>query len=172
MLPNHLCRRDIPGLSEAIPISDYAEITQIDENKIQADIVARRLMGVFYRGGWYVEAPPFCEDKLARLFHKRKIDQNKKEQARNQNQQDSAGRNPPPTNSKPHNEEIVHAQVLGLRGRVTPVDIKRHYRERMMEYHPDKVAALGIKLRELAEIETKKINAAYEFFRKKYRMEN
>ena len=34
----------------------------------------------------------------------------------------------------------------------------------MMEYHPDRVAALGPKLRELAESESKKINAAYEYF--------
>ena len=38
----------------------------------------------------------------------------------------------------------------------------------MMEYHPDRVAALGPKLREVAEHETKKINAAYEFFTAKY----
>jgi DnaJ-domain-containing protein 1 len=38
----------------------------------------------------------------------------------------------------------------------------------MAEYHPDKVANLGSKLRELAEEEAKKINAAYEFFRTKY----
>ena len=38
----------------------------------------------------------------------------------------------------------------------------------MREYHPDKVVALGPKLRELAENETKKINAAYEFFTDKY----
>ena len=37
-----------------------------------------------------------------------------------------------------------------------------------MEYHPDRVAALGPKLREVAEQETKKINAAYEFFTAKY----
>ena len=65
--------------------------------------------------------------------------------------------------------EVAHARVLGLRGRVTFADIKRHYRERMMEYHPDKVATLGPKIREVAEHETKKINAAYEFFTAKYK---
>ena len=38
----------------------------------------------------------------------------------------------------------------------------------MAEYHPDKAASLGAKLRDLAEEETKKINAAYEFFCAKY----
>jgi hypothetical protein len=69
-------------------------------------------------------------------------------------------------------DETAHARVLGLRGRVTFTDIKRHYRERMLEYHPDRVAALGPKLREVAEHETKKINAAYEFFTARYSKRN
>jgi len=65
-------------------------------------------------------------------------------------------------------EEVSHASVLGLRGKITFGDIKRCYRERMQEYHPDKVSSLGPKLREVAEAEAQKINAAYEFFTRKY----
>jgi DnaJ-domain-containing protein 1 len=65
-------------------------------------------------------------------------------------------------------QEIAHARVLGLRGKITFDDIKRCYRERMQEYHPDKVNSLGQKLRELADAESKKINLAYEFFRNNY----
>jgi DnaJ-domain-containing protein 1 len=65
-------------------------------------------------------------------------------------------------------DERYYARVLGLRGKVTLQDIKSHYRQRMLEYHPDKVASLGAKLRELAEEETKQINAAYEYFCEKY----
>ena len=64
--------------------------------------------------------------------------------------------------------EKYHASILGLRGRVTFTDIKRAYRQRMTEYHPDKVAALGPKLRDLAEAESKRINAAYEYFCERY----
>jgi DnaJ-domain-containing protein 1 len=39
----------------------------------------------------------------------------------------------------------------------------------MQEYHPDKVAALGTKIRELSEQESKKINAAYELLLKRIR---
>ncbi len=42
-------------------------------------------------------------------------------------------------------------------------EIKQAYRKRMSEYHPDKTAQLGIKLQELAKIESQKINAAYEY---------
>jgi DnaJ-domain-containing protein 1 len=38
----------------------------------------------------------------------------------------------------------------------------------MTEYHPDKVASLGPELRALAEKKSKEINAAYEFFKKRY----
>jgi len=69
---------------------------------------------------------------------------------------------------KVESEEAVHGHVLGLTGKVTFADIRREYRQRMLEYHPDKVAALGPKLRALAEEETKKINAAYAFFANKY----
>jgi DnaJ like chaperone protein len=37
-----------------------------------------------------------------------------------------------------------------------------------MQYHPDRVAHLGPKLREVAEHEMKEINEAYDFFRRKY----
>ena len=68
----------------------------------------------------------------------------------------------------PDAEEIAHWQVLGLSRRVTLEELKKQHRARIKAYHPDKVAALGPKLRELAEEETKKINAAYEFLCTRY----
>jgi hypothetical protein len=51
--------------------------------------------------------------------------------------------------------------ILGIRPGSPADDIKRAYRERMRQYHPDKVASLGIELRELAERKAKEINEAY-----------
>lgn len=65
-----------------------------------------------------------------------------------------------------------HGSVLGLKGKVTFADIKQAYRIRMMEYHPDKVASLGTKLRAIAEIEAKRINAAYDYFQSAYGRDN
>jgi hypothetical protein len=65
-------------------------------------------------------------------------------------------------------EETTHAATLGLGGNFTVDELKRRYYERIKEYHPDKVAALGPKLREVAEIESKKINAAYQYFLKRF----
>ncbi len=39
-------------------------------------------------------------------------------------------------------------------------------RKLIQQYHPDKVAALGPKLRELAEVEGKRINIAFALLRK------
>jgi hypothetical protein len=41
-------------------------------------------------------------------------------------------------------------------------DIRRAYRRRMSEYHPDKVAQLGEEIRQVADQKSKEINAAYE----------
>ena len=40
--------------------------------------------------------------------------------------------------------------------------IKAAYQKRIGEYHPDRVARLGRKLQELAELESQRINAAYD----------
>lgn len=45
-------------------------------------------------------------------------------------------------------------------------DIEFTRRKLIQQYHPDKVAALGPKLRELAELEAKRINVAFDLLRK------
>lgn len=66
------------------------------------------------------------------------------------------------------NEDQRHARVLGLRGRVTPSDVKGAYRELITKYHPDKVIHLGDEFKQIAEQRTREIIAAYEYFRTKY----
>ena len=69
---------------------------------------------------------------------------------------------PPAMPEPPHAEapQPWHA-VLG----VTPVasvdDIRAAYRSLMSQYHPDKVASLGVELQALAERKSKEIGAAY-----------
>ncbi|MBF0240679.1 MAG: J domain-containing protein [SAR324 cluster bacterium] len=52
--------------------------------------------------------------------------------------------------------------ILGISNTATNEEIKRAYITLIKEYHPDKVASLGTKLRDLAEKEAKRINAAYQ----------
>lgn len=69
----------------------------------------------------------------------------------------------PPTSS-----EARHRAVLELDpGPVSASTLRVHYRRLVAAYHPDRVAGLGIKLQQLAEEETKSINQAYAFFKRR-----
>jgi DnaJ like chaperone protein len=37
------------------------------------------------------------------------------------------------------------------------------YKQKIRQYHPDKVAQMGAEIRELAEFKSKQINAAYDY---------
>ena len=52
--------------------------------------------------------------------------------------------------------------VLGVGADASMDAIRQAYQHRIAEYHPDKVAALGAELRELAERKSKEINLAYD----------
>jgi hypothetical protein len=81
-----------------------------------------------------------------------------------QSQQQSNGS----ADNKRINDERYFASILGLHPDHTSDDIKNRYRELVMQYHPDRVAHLGPKLREVAEQQMKEINEAYDFFKRKY----
>lgn len=55
--------------------------------------------------------------------------------------------------------------LLGLSPSATPDEIKLAYRKRIREYHPDRVAGLGEKLRDMANEESKVINHAYSMLK-------
>ena len=52
--------------------------------------------------------------------------------------------------------------VLQVPPDATPAAVQLAYRKLMRQYHPDRVATLGVELQELAERKAKQINAAYE----------
>jgi len=64
-------------------------------------------------------------------------------------------------------EERYYA-VLGLEQGADFVVIKKAYRKLSMQYHPDKVAHLGEEFKSVAEEKMKEINAAYDYFKKKF----
>lgn len=58
--------------------------------------------------------------------------------------------------------------VLGVEENADFAVIKKAYRQLSMQYHPDKVAHLGAEFKRVAEEKMKEINAAYDYFRKKF----
>ncbi len=61
--------------------------------------------------------------------------------------------------------------VIGVESNASPDDVKRAYRKRIREYHPDKVANLGEELKQLAEKKTRLINEAYNALKQQGRAE-
>ncbi|HEY4082232.1 MAG TPA: DnaJ domain-containing protein [Burkholderiaceae bacterium] len=53
-------------------------------------------------------------------------------------------------------------EVLDLNDDATVDEIRAAYKRLMSQYHPDKVASLGVELQELAERKSKDITAAYQ----------
>lgn len=77
------------------------------------------------------------------------------------------GEAPPPPASAANGAESATSDddpyaVLGVRRGATGDELRQAYRDRMAEYHPDKVAHLGPELRKLAEKKTLEIQRAYE----------
>jgi hypothetical protein len=55
--------------------------------------------------------------------------------------------------------------ILGVPHTASPQDIRVAFTSRLKEYHPDRVAHLGSKIRDVAEREIKQINLAYEILK-------
>lgn len=56
-------------------------------------------------------------------------------------------------------------RILGVEGSPGQLQIRKAYKEKMSQYHPDKVSQLGVEIRELADRKSKQINKAYRFLR-------
>lgn len=56
--------------------------------------------------------------------------------------------------------------ILGLNRNATVEEIKTAYKQKIKDYHPDRVANLGEELRNLAAKKTTEINKAYEIIKK------
>jgi hypothetical protein len=61
-----------------------------------------------------------------------------------------------------------YGQLIGLKGKVTKEQIRSKYIGLISLYHPDRVQHLGPELKELAEMKSKEINAAYDWLKTKY----
>jgi hypothetical protein len=64
MIPDHAC---VPGLDRPVSVSEYATLKGVKEAEVLSFVRALKIPSAFFRGQWYVEAPPNCEARLAQL---------------------------------------------------------------------------------------------------------
>jgi DnaJ-domain-containing protein 1 len=81
-----------------------------------------------------------------------------------------AGPKPTPDSETSRLDPVQEAcRVLQLTRPFTFEQLRAAYRQRMSQYHPDKVSSLGPELRELAESKSKEINQAFDLLARFYR---
>lgn len=61
----------------------------------------------------------------------------------------------------PHSNSLRWFEVLEVDEGASAMQIEAAYKRQISQYHPDKVARMGIEIRQLAESRSKAINAAY-----------
>jgi hypothetical protein len=64
MVPDYLC---VPGLDQAVTASEYAALKGLDEEDVLATSRRDIIRSTSFRGKLWVEAPPFCEERLSQL---------------------------------------------------------------------------------------------------------
>lgn len=102
-------------------------------------------------------------------FIVKKINSQKKTTATGERKTDQSQRQEAKSDSwESQSEEERYARVLGLSTMFTATDVKRVYRELLAKYHPDKVNHLGAEFKSIAEVRTREIVEAYDYFRKKH----
>jgi len=87
---------------------------------------------------------------------------------RYENRTASSSRQFHPATATEEEKKAYYGKLIGLMGRVTKAQIRSKYINLVSLYHPDKVQHLGPELKELAEMKTKEINAAYDWLKSKY----
>ncbi len=96
---------------------------------------------------------------------KPKSDAPKEESSRPENdfnQKRKSDQNGSTSTSSTQNNESTWYEVLEISRDASASEIKSAYRRIIAQYHPDKVAALGSELKDLAARKSKEINKAYE----------
>jgi DnaJ-domain-containing protein 1 len=102
----------------------------------------------------------------------RKVSKNKNTQEKSNSsqkktdQEDSSQKSNSQNPDKDDYVPISWFSILEVSESATFDEISLSYKRKIRQYHPDKVAALGKELRELAEFKSKQINSAYEFAKK------
>ncbi len=136
MTSDYLC---VPGLDRPVTVSDYAKLKGIREAEVLAAIHALKIPSAFFRGQWYVEAPPNCQDRLSQLRREQHAHDTREKTKDTQNE-DARLLNCPQANAKTKEETLPNSEVERLRVHF----VKSHWRYDRLTT-PQQQALLGTK---------------------------
>lgn len=105
---------------------------------------------------------------VASLFNKRPVSSTKTNSNNDAGKgtQENRAHTEEPDNGDSCEEEYIPAswfRILEVSQGATKEQIVTAYKQKIRQYHPDKVAQMGAEIRELAEFKSKQINAAYNY---------
>jgi hypothetical protein len=126
-----------------------------EEQQFRQNHERERAKAEFERKQWEEQAKKAREDAA-------KAEEEARKQKQETQDKDDMGHRP--------RDVQYHANLLGLKGSVTKDQIRKRYRDLASKYHPDRVANLGDKLKQVAELEMKAINESYDYLKKKYKL--
>ena len=64
MVPDYLC---VPGIDRAVTLSEYAKLEGVREADVLAIVGQLKIPATYFRGQWWIQAPPNSEARLDRL---------------------------------------------------------------------------------------------------------
>jgi len=82
-------------------------------------------------------------------------DRRRAEEQKDQASENGSSKKPPPEPEDPY-------KIIGVNRSQSLAEIQRRYKEKLLQYHPDRVEHLGGDLKELAEKKTKELNQAFQ----------
>lgn len=170
--------------------AEWRSITGTNPN-ILTSILQKTSWALFFLSSWFMlwKLDTFFNQPIS-VCAKEKDDQNdqnseeekrkreREEERRPQEDQKTMEREKEDSNSEKAGQEsdkvefnykdLTYGKVLGLKEPFTTDEIKPKYRKIIAQYHPDRVAAMGEEIQEVAEKKAKEINEAYDHFSKKF----
>ncbi|HPI66496.1 MAG: J domain-containing protein [Burkholderiaceae bacterium] len=104
---------------------------------------------------------------VASLFNKKPVSSttNSNNSSKDEPQENRSHAEEPDHNNSGEEEYIPTSwfRILEVSQSATKEQIVTAYKQKIRQYHPDKVAQMGAEIRALAEFKSKQINAAYDY---------
>ena len=150
-------------VAEDLPNYRLSKFQPVMPDWVQREVISAYLLDTDRTWEWLMGMGDYDHGDPSEPKRKRTPNSGRQEHQRQTSDQQSKSHRDEHGESKSSSSKTPdNFEILGISKTASRQEVRTAYLHRMAEYHPDKVASLGPKLRELAEQESKAINAAYE----------